>query len=234
MRRSTHGSYLRFARSALGMGAAAVLAACLMSPCARANEVLSNLPNTVNGGSGLSDVGWKAVLFTTGNVATRISSIEIGLNPPDGGVPPISPSVKVSLFSVTENAPGVELATTGSVTVDIVSLQATYLLASLSGFNLDASASYALVVASDATGIKWGRSANSTPTASEGFTYDGFLVTADAGATWSTLADNGFPIAMDNAFAITVVPEPSALPLGLACLGLAGLAARRRRARTAR
>ncbi|MFM1902848.1 MAG: hypothetical protein RLZZ440_748, partial [Planctomycetota bacterium] len=83
-------------------------------------------------------------------------------------------------------------------------------------------------VASNASEIKWGRNQNTTPTASSGFQYDTFLVSTDSGGTWSTTS-GGFAIAMDNAVAINVVPEPSAtLLLGLGAVGGLGISVLRR------
>jgi hypothetical protein len=177
-----------------------------------AEVVISNLPNTVTGGSTVSDIGWKAMLFTTGSSPTQLASVVVGLNPPTGATPPVTPQVKVSLFSVSSGAPAAELTTTGLVSVNMQATQGLYTFFDASPFSLAANTSYALVLASDASEIKWGRNQNMTPTASSGFQYDTFLVSADSGGTWSAISGTS-PIAMDNAVEIDVVPEPSTMLL---------------------
>lgn len=170
--------------------------------------VIINLPNNVNGGSTVTSIEWKAMLFTTGSVPTVISSIQLGLNPYTGGTPPITPNVHVSIFSVAANMPAVELMTTGLVSVDMQANQGVYSFPAFAGFSLAASTPYALVLSSDSTGIKWGRNDNNNPTATSGFQYDTFLISPDSGSSWSTTSING-AITMDNAVSISVVPEPS-------------------------
>jgi hypothetical protein len=177
-----------------------------------AEVVISNLPNTVTGGSTVSDIGWKAMLFTTGSSPTQLASVVVGLNPPTGATPPVTPQVKVSLFSVSSGAPAAELTTTGLVSVNMQATQGLYTFFDASPFSLAANTSYALVLASNASEIKWGRNQNTTPTASSGFQYDTFLVSADSGGTWSAISGTS-PIAMDNAVEIDVVPEPSTMLL---------------------
>jgi hypothetical protein len=192
-----------------------------------AEVVISNLPNTVTGGSTVSDIGWKAMLFTTGSSPTQLASVVVGLNPPTGATPPVTPQVKVSLFSVSSGAPAAELTTTGLVSVNMQATQGLYTFFDASPFSLAANTSYALVLASDASEIKWGRNQNMTPTASSGFQYDTFLVSADSGGTWSAISGTS-PIAMDNAVEIDVVPEPSTmLLLAMGAVGGLGISALR-------
>jgi hypothetical protein len=205
-------------RTARGLVAAGVL---LGLPCSvlHAEVVISNLPNTVTGGSTVSNGTWKAILFTTGSSPTQLASVVVGLNPPTGATPPITPNVKVSLFSVSGGAPAAELTTTGLVSVDMQATQGLYTFFDASPFSLAASTSYALVVSSDASGIKWGRNQNTTPTASSGFQYDGFRQSLDGGGTWSSAS-----ISTDNAVAIDVVPEPAAVLLfGIGAVGGLGI-----------
>jgi hypothetical protein len=179
-----------------------------------AEVVISNLPNTVNGGSTVSDVGWKAMLFTTGSSPTQLASVVVGLNPPDGATLPATPQVKVSLFSVSAGAPATELTTTGLVSVNMQATQGRYTFVDtvfdINPFILAADTSYALVLASDADEIKWGRKRDTTPTALSGFQYNTFLVSANSGGTWTTTSGTS-PISMDNAVEIDVVPEPSTM-----------------------
>jgi hypothetical protein len=184
----------------------------------RAEVVISNLPNTVTGGSTVSDVLWKAMLFTTGSSPTQLASVGVGLNPLTAATLPVTLQVKVSLFSVSAADPAPvpvdELTTTDLVEVEMEATRGLYTFVDtvfdINPFILAANTSYALVLASDASEIKWGRNRETTPTASSGFRYDGFLVSANGGGTWSTMSDT---ISMDNAVEIDVVPEPSTMLL---------------------
>jgi hypothetical protein len=194
----------------------------------QAEVVISNLPNNVNGGSEVSDGEWKAMLFATGSSPTQLDSVVVGLNPTTGATPPITPQVKLSLFSVSGGNPAAELLTTGLVSVNMLATQGLYTFFDASPFPLAANTSYALVVASDAGKIKWGRNDNGTLTSSSGFQYDTFLVSPDSGGSWSTTSGTSL-IAMDNAVEISVVPEPGTmLLLGIGAAGSLGLAAFRR------
>jgi hypothetical protein len=121
-----------------------------------AEVVISNLPNTVTGGSPVSDVEWKATLFTTGSSPMELAAVVVGLNPPTGATPPVTPQVKGSLFSVSSGAPAAELTTTGLVSVNMQATQGLYTFFDASPFSLAANTSYALVLASSAPEIKWG------------------------------------------------------------------------------
>lgn len=178
----------------------------------QAGVVISNIPNTVTGGSTVSDVVWKAMLFTTGSTPTQLDKVVVGLNPPTGATLPVTSQVKVSLFSVLSGAPAAELLTTGLVSVNLQATGGLYTFLDDSPFSLAANTAYALVLASDASQIKWGRNRDVTPTASEGFQYDTFIGSDNSGGTWSAVS------ALDNAVEIYVVetnlvPEPSTLLL---------------------
>ena len=212
------GIQKRIGHLARALVAAGVL---LGLPCSalHAEVVISNLPNTVTGGSTVSNDIWKAMLFTTGSSPTQLASVVVGLNPPTGATPPIEPNVEVSLFSVSGGAPAAELTTTGLVSVDMQATQALYTFFDANPFSLAASTSYALVLSSDASEIKWGRNANATPIASSGFQYDGFRQSLDGGGTWSSAS-----ISTDNAVEINVVPEPSTMLLfGMGAVGGLGI-----------
>jgi hypothetical protein len=205
------------------VGTVAVLFGLQLSEL-QAEVVISNLPNTVTGGSTVSNAIWKAMLFTTGSSPTQLDSVVVGLNPPTGATPPITPQVKLSLFSVSGGNPAAELLTTGLVSVDMQALQGLYTFFEASPFALAANTQYALVVTSDTGAIKWGRNSNGTPTGSGGFQSNGFRQSLDSGGTWST------PGGQDNAVQISVVPEPGTmLLLGIGAAGSWGLAACRRR-----
>ncbi len=187
--------------------------------------MLSNLPNSNNGGSTIGATNWKAVVFTTGSQPTTLSTVTVGLNPnPTSASVPMTQNVTVSLYSFTDNTPGTLLATTGLTPVAMQTRQELYSFISMAGTAMEASTTYALVLSSDASTIKWGSNGSSdhAPTDS-GFTYNRFVQTTDSGAIWTD------SLAVNNAFSISAVPEPSsyALLIGAAALGL--VAARRRR-----
>jgi hypothetical protein len=194
----------------------------LLTSSVQAQVVISNLPNTVTGGSFVTATEWKAMLFTTGSLPTQLSSIALGLNPITSA--PVTQHVSISIYSVSYATPATLLATTGLTAVAMSATGGVYTFDSLPDLTFSASTSYALAISSDATGIKWGRNANVSPTTSDGFAYSNFLGTNDIGASWGTVTSS------DNAFSITVcaVPEPSSYAL-LAGLTMLGMVATRRR-----
>ena len=190
-------------------GTLALLLALHM-PGLQAEVVISNLPNTVAGGSTISDTAWKAMLFTTGSSPTQLDSVVVGLNPdPTTEATPFTQQVKVSLFSVSGGNPNAELLTTGLVSVTMPARQGVYTFLDASSFDMASNTQYALVLSSDNLLIKWGSNGGSstTPTASAGFAYNTFLQSSDTGSSWTT------SLATNNAFAISVVPEQSQLAL---------------------
>lgn len=190
-------------------GTLALLLALHM-PGLQAEVVISNLPNPVDGGSTISDTAWKAMLFTTGSSPTQLDSVVVGLNPnPTTQSTPFTQQVKVSLFSVSGGNPDTELLTTGLVSVTMPARQGVYPFLDASSFTMASNTPYALVLSSDSSTIKWGSNgvSSTTPTASAGFAYNTFLQSSDTGSSWTA------SLATNNAFAISVVPEPSQLAL---------------------
>lgn len=209
---------------------AMLIAAGLLSSAgtAQALIVISNLPNSNNGGSTLSDTGWKAVVFTTGSQPTLLSTVTVGLNPdPTTASVPMTQNVTLSLYSVSDNTPSTLLATTGLTPVAMQTRQELYSFNSFAGTAMEASTAYALVLSSDASTIKWGSNGSGTnaPTTANGFEYIHFIQSSNSGVSWTDSS------AVNNAFSIAVVPEPSTyalLALALAAFG-AHLLRRRRR-----
>ena len=190
-------------------GTLALLLALHM-PALQAEVVISNLPNTALGGSTISDTAWKAMLFTTGSSPTQLDSVVVGLNPdPTTEVTPFTQQVKVSLFSVAGGNPNAELLTTGLVSVTMPARLGVYTFLDEGSFTMASNTPYALVLSSDISLIKWGSNgaSSTTPTASSGFAYNTFLQSSNTGSSWTT------SLATNNAFAISVVPEPSQLAL---------------------
>ncbi|MFZ9938036.1 MAG: choice-of-anchor R domain-containing protein [Luteolibacter sp.] len=167
----------------------------------------------MNGGSTLSSANHKALLFTTGPYTSYITSLVLGLNPPSGT--PFTGALNISLWSATNNGteyePDTQLAITGTQSVTIISTQNLYTFDGIfgGGFSMSANTPYALVLSSDANEIKWGRTRDSTPTSSDGFTFHSFNLSTDSGGIWTTSS-----VAQDNAIVmevavISVIPEPS-------------------------
>jgi hypothetical protein len=196
------------------------LALAMWSAPSLADPVITNWPNGTDGGSTVSAINWKALVFTAGSTAT-FSGVELGLNPNSGGVPTTA-QVEVALYTVVGGVPAAQVATTGLVSVSLPALQGGYSLATGGAFSVTAGQTYALVVRSDAGQIKWGNTSPATsPTAAGGFAFGGFLQTVDSGASWST------PAGQVNAVRLSVptsVPALSPWAVLLMALVLAALA----------
>lgn len=166
--------------------------------------MIQNTPVTADGGSSVSATDWKALLFTSGASAGVVDSITLGLNPPTGTSVPASLSVRVSLYSVVSGTPSISLATSDLVPIEMSALRQTYAMPDSVEFSLQPLTPYALVVSSDTTGIRWANNSGISPVASDGFQYNGFLVTPDSGVTWAV------PGATSNVLLLgfTAVPEP--------------------------
>ena len=180
--------------------------------------VISNLPNSNDGGSTLSDTAWKAVVFKTGSQPTLLSAVTVGLNPdPTTDPVPKTQNVTVSFYSVSNNTPNTLLATTGLTPVTMSARQGLYSFNSIAGTAMEASTAYALVLSSDLSKIKWGSNGSNTnePTTANGFAYITFVQSLNTGTNWTTSS------AVNNAFSIEVIPEPSTYALlVLAVVGL--------------
>jgi hypothetical protein len=201
-----------------------LIATLLFAPVnsASAALVIVNSPNTVNGGSTLSNTDHKAILFTTGPYASYVTSLVLGLNPPSGT--PFTGALNISLWSATSNGteyePGTQLATTGVQSVTINSTQSLYAFDGIfgGGFSMSASTPYALVLSSDADEIKWGRNTTGSITTGGGFTFHSFNLSTDSGGSWTTSS-----VTQDNAIVmeVAVVPEPGTWAAGAGFLALA-------------
>jgi hypothetical protein len=173
---------------------------------ASATVVITNLPNGTLGGSALNATDWKALIFSTGSSAWTIDNVVLGLNPLVQTDVPSNPKVEIALFSVVSGVPTTQLAATGLQTVNITALQQSYTLTT-TGFQLAANTSYALVVRSDSSSIKWGSTSPATsPTASNGFTYTTFLTSTDSGTNWVSTGVSTSNALQVNATAALPVP----------------------------
>lgn len=171
-----------------------VLVVGLFALCAIASQatvVITNTPNGTLGGSILTDVALKALMFTTGGVPSTVNKISLGLNPPGSNTAPVPVQAKVEivLYSVVDGVPSAQLATTGLLDVNIQQRQQMYDFNINPVFSLNANTPYALVVRSDSTGIKWGNTGNTglggtEPSGLGGFTYDTILQKDFSGGNW--------------------------------------------------
>lgn len=154
----------------------------LFALCAIASQatvVITNTPNATLGGSTLTDVDLKALMFTSGAVPSTVNKISLGLNPPGPNTVsvPFQAKVEIAIYSVVAGVPSAQLATTGLLDVDIQQKQQMFDFNINPVFSLNANTPYALVVRSDSTGIKWGNTGNigtggTEPSSLGGFVYE--------------------------------------------------------------
>jgi len=181
----------------LGVTSTPTILPTSVDPCDSIPHVICNLPNTVPGGSTVTANVWKAMLFTTGPNRSNPQAITLGLNPATGAVLPNNANVELAFYTVVEGIPAELVVSTGLQSVVISATGGLYDFSFASSSTaLEANGHYALVVRSDAAGLKWGRNANSSPIAASGFAFERFLGTDDSGENWAS------PSAEDNAVAM--------------------------------
>ena len=145
---------------------------------------ITNTPNVTPGGSYLNDSEWKGLLFSTSTLASELNAIEIGLNcrpanclTDPSHAYPTSATIGISLYSVEAGYPSIELNSIPNQSVNLASGQRMYSF-TLPNWQMAANSTYALVLKSDATGVKWGATGNSPggslPIGLDGFSYLGF------------------------------------------------------------
>ena len=194
-----------FTRAAKVAAATLTIVLLLSGSALQGAVVISNLPNSNDGGSTISDTAWKAVVFKTGSQPTLLSAVTVGLNPdPTTDPVPKTQNVTVSFYSVSNNTPNTLLATTGLTPVTMSARQGLYSFNSIAGTAMEASTAYALVLSSDLSKIKCGSNGSNTnePTTANGFEYINFVQSSNSGASWTN------SLAVNNAFSIDVVPIP--------------------------
>lgn len=197
----------------------AAFVAALMTFSAHAEVVISNTPNGTTGGNELSASRWKALQFTTNDRPARINAITLGLNPP-GDTPPLQTAialpaqfnVELLLYSVVNGQPAAQIASTGPQSVNMTQRSQMYSFEVGPGFVLAPNTRYALVIRSDATGIKWGRLGDgvTTPSSFTGYAYNGFSLTENTGATWADTNLSNNAVVIDVTFLAMPVPTLSA------------------------
>jgi len=194
----TEGCDLRARPGSRLLVCCALAALGLLATARAADVVITNTPNGVPGGSTVDDINFKSLIFTTGSQGGRVASVALGLNPASGTVAPVTQQVEISLWSVgfdgTGYTPSARIARTGLLPVSLTGTGSLFdfdEMASDAGFLLDANTTYGLTLASDATGIRWSNTGSSalgtatTPTTLGGYLFRGFLLSLDAGLSWT-------------------------------------------------
>lgn len=161
---------------------------------------ITNTPNGTNGGSTINNTSWKSLLFSTPTAVSEISSIQLGLNCQPVCSYPSAPQLQINLYSVASGHPDTLLNNLSLVSVPMSQAQQMYNF-SIPNWLLAPDSAYALVLQSDATGIKWGNTGTPgvSPTGQNGYTFLGFSLSTDAGLSWSSSG-----IASVNAVTISV------------------------------
>ena len=225
------GGFFKYLR----WGAASLLALCAMA--ASAEVVITNTPNGTLGGTTITDVEIKALMFTTGGVPATVNKISLGLNPAGSNFAPVpvQAKVEIALYSVAAGIPSVQLATTGLLDVNILQRQQIYDFNISPVFNLQASTPYALVVRSDSAGIKWSNTGSpvtgTEPTALGGFVYVRFLGKDLVNTDWYETPSKLNTVEI-NATLIPPVPSLAAWTMALlaSCMAFVAWRTQRKRA----
>lgn len=173
-----------------------IIGACLLNIAVTssglAQTVIYNSLNNKTGGTGLSNSRYKAIIFQTGSTPTKLNSLTFGLNP-NAGIPPTTAKLTVEIWSVNSSGkPTSRLKTlVNGATVQLNSAQQnySYSLNASDSLLLNAKTKYALVLSSDAAGIKWSNNLNdAVPSGKNGYSVDPLLVSEDSGGTWIEIA----------------------------------------------
>ena len=214
--------------------AAFVLAAGSLPLAAPAAVLIDNLPPASPGGTTVKSTEWKALVFTTGASTASIDQVVLGLNPRDGEGVPSQGKVEIALYATAAGVPSTQLRATGLLDVDIQQLRGSYTFPLGAGFNLSANTQYALVVRSDASGIRWSNTAGTQPTGSAGFAYNTLLLSTNAGFTWTNINVGQVNAVQLQGTQPAPPPVPTLSGWALAAMGLLIAAAGARAHRRAR
>lgn len=179
-------------------------------------QALANLPSSSIARTYLiGNNDYKAVTFTTPGNYTQVETIRLGLK----YYPLTSPSanfVRLTLFSVGSDGKPADIIATTSQTLPLTNSDDYYTFA-IPNWPLSPNTSYAVALSTDSTGISWWRDAGS-PTAYNGFSYDGYYISSSGSSGPWTL-----PSSTGNAIEILVseyVPVPSLNEAAQVILGL--------------
>ena len=175
---------------------------------ANAQVVITNTPNGSPGGTSIARNDWKSMLFTTGPYATRVNSVQLGLNPAPLPITQVTDTtLTISLWSTIINSgkitPSQRIASQAADTYPTINTRGSIYtfsgFANDSSFDLAPNTSYGLTVSSDklVTGsrptdyyIRWSYigpsgTTRNPPTALNGFSYNSFWTSSDQGLNWA-------------------------------------------------
>ena len=163
---------------------------------------LGNLPGSGNytGSSrSLTTTFWEAIGLQTSSDTVAFTSLNgyfestVGSHTLTGGI-----------YSNNAGQPGSLLVAFSPVTVNS-STPTDYTLLATSAFDLQANTEYWFVLMDPPSSLFWQRdTGNTAPTAALGYTFDGYMQTANSGSTWSTDTSGNWTVQIN----VTPVPEP--------------------------
>ncbi len=134
---------------------------------------ITNIPIATTGGSTITNTDWKGLIFSTPSAVSEISSIQLGLNNISGSYP-TSPNIEIGLYSVESGHPSIQLNSLPLQSVSMTESKQMYSFI-IPNWQMAANTSYALVLKSDLTSIKWGNTLT-IPSGMNGYTYLGFNI----------------------------------------------------------
>ena len=176
---------------------------------------LGNLPGSGNytGSSrSLTTTFWEAIGLQTSSDTVAFTSLNgyfestVGSHTLTGGI-----------YSNNGGQQRAGLAAFSPVTVNS-STPTDYTLLAASAYDLQANTEYWFVLMDPPSTLFWQRdTGNTAPTAALGYTFDGYMQTANSGSTWSTDTSGNWTAQIE----VTPVPEPaSALLIGMGAAAL--------------
>jgi gliding motility-associated-like protein len=172
------------------------------------------------GGSLVTNVDWKAHVFTTGNDPVSIDQISVVLNSPDPtNFPyPLTVTAEAALYQVSNGVPTQEIQSSGSQTVQLNASGTWKNFDFATPVSLSPQTQYAIVVKSgDATGFKWANVRALSTVAGGVASTSLSLSSANGGGQWTTAAQN-------NAYALrSVTATASSVTVTTNANGIAAL-----------
>ena len=163
--------------------------------------VLSNLSYSyTTGGTTLTNNSWKAYQFTTGNTSLTLDQVEVVLNSFDlPNLPyPYTAQVEAAIFTVVNDSPANEIGSSGLQSV-LLSATATWkTLEFTSPIELTPNTTYAFVLKSNSTGVKWANAIRPEIQPAGSVTF--VNVKSFYNSTWNSVRTNNSPLDFENAF----------------------------------